>query len=189
MGRLAELMQVNVTLTQGAPNPGLVADNLLQEWGGMPYAQLSVVLVHLRFLAFVHQTNHWIAKGDPFYGDHLLFERLYNETTNEVDKVAEKAVGMGSEQNVDLMLQLQQLQRLVNGYGASQAVPQATDLVRRSMMVEVNFISMIDAMCASMQEQGILTKGVENMLQGIADVHEGHVYLLKQRCGRPALGM
>ena len=31
----------------------------------------------------------------------------------------------------------------------------------------------------------VLTNGLSNMLQGIADVHEGHIYLLKQRVSKP----
>jgi DNA-binding ferritin-like protein len=183
------VVQVRVQLTQGAPNPTVAHDNLVAQWGGIPYAQLSVVLVHLRFVGLTHQTHHWVAQGDPFYGDHLLFERLYKTTLEEVDHVAEKVVGLSGDQNVNLTLQLQQLNQLVSAYAINQAVPQSTDLVRRSMLAETNLINVVDTALLSMQEDRSLTPGVENTLQGIADVHEGNVYLLKRRCAAPALGM
>lgn len=189
MGKLAELMQVDVWLTQGAPSPELAYDNAVTAWGGVPYAQLSLVLVHLRFLAMLHQTCHWVAKGDPFFGDHKFFERLYEETVAEIDRVAEKAVGLGGERCVNLALQAQQVAELTKACGMSQTIPQASDLARNCLLAETNFVNLVDTTICNMDEQGILTPGAENMLQGIADVHEGHVYLLKQRCGQPALGM
>ncbi len=166
------------------PNLGIVTDNMVAEWGGIPYAELSVILVHLKFLAEVHQTHHWTCMGDPYYGDHLLFTRLYDGVKCEIDTVAEKAVGLGSTSNVDLSLVTSQVMRLVSGYGMTTTIPQSTDLARRSLMAEMNFLKVIDRMIECLDECGMLTNGIDNMLQGIADVHEGHVYLLKQRCSK-----
>jgi DNA-binding ferritin-like protein len=171
------------------PHSGLVIDNMMAEWAGMPYAQLSVLLVHLRFLALVHQTHHWIAKGDAFYGDHQLFNRLYDKVVEEIDSVAERAVGMGGEQNVRLDLQVAQLYKLVRSSEASQTVPQNSGLARQSLVAECNFQKIIKAMCLSMKEDRSETPGIENLLQGIADTHESHIYLLKRRCTDGALGM
>ena len=33
-----------------------------------------------------------------------------------------------------------------------------------------------------LKEMGLLTRGLDNMIAGIEDKHESHVYLLKQRC-------
>ena len=166
------------------PNLGILTENMMAEWGGIPYAQLSVVLVHLKFLADVHQTHHWTTKGDPFYGDHLLFSRIYDVVKCEVDSIAEKAIGLGSSFNVDLRLVTSQVMKLVSGYGMTATIPQQSDLARRSLLAEMNFLKVIDQMILSLDECGLLTNGVENMLQGIADVHEGHIYLLKQRCSK-----
>ena len=164
------------------PNHGIGVDHMLGEWGGIPYAELSVILVHLRYLQHVHQTHHWLAKGDPFYGDHLLFQRLYDAVTEDIDAVAEKSVGLGSERNVDLSLQVKQLEKMVSGaYGMTQTIPQPTELIKRSLQAEKNFIKTVCLLASSLKEQGVLTRGLDNMLAGIEDVHESHVYLLKQR--------
>jgi hypothetical protein len=112
----------------------------------------------------------------------LLFARIYDATKCEIDSVAEKSIGMGSVANVDLRLMTSQLLKLVSGYGMTSTIPQSSDLARRSLLAEMNFLKVIDHMMVSLDECGMLSNGIDNMLQGIADVHEGHVYLLKQRC-------
>ena len=177
--KLLETLQIQLIVD---PNTSIVVDNMISEWGAVPYAPLSVVLVNLRFLSCVHQTHHWQSKGDPFYGDHLMFERLYNEVTSEIDAVAEKSIGLGCNENVNLVLQTAQLARLASGYGMSQTIPQPTELAKRSMIAEVNFLKAVDTIVCGMKECGMLTRGLDNLIAGIQDVHEGHVYLLKQRC-------
>lgn len=181
--RLIETLEIQIA----APDPGygVAIENMLAAWGATPYAQLSVLLVHLRFLALVHQTHHWTAKGDPFYGDHLLFERLYNGLLEDIDALAEKAVGLGGNDNVNLPLQIMQLNVMAQSYGMATTIPQASDLAKRSLLAEVAFLRCAAHCSLSLKETGLMTRGLDNLLAGIEDKHEGHVYLLKQRssCG------
>lgn len=194
MKSLAEWIKVDITGGEGeeaeavVPHTGLVVDNMAAAWGGITCAELSVVLVHLRYLAMVHQTHHWIARGDAFYGDHLMFRRMYDKVIAEIDEVAEKAVGCGSEHNVNLSLQVSQLQQLSKAFSSPQTVPQTSDLARASLTAECNFMKVVKAACESMQNNGTCTPGIENMLQGIMDAHEEHIYLLKRRCTQMVLG-
>lgn len=182
MKKLVETLEIqNAVPDQGY---GVSVDNMLAEWGTVPYGQLSVLLVNLRFLSMVHQTHHWQARGDSFYGDHQLYERLYNMTVKEIDEMAEKSVGLGTDQNVHLPLQVGQLFKLIQGYGMSSTIPNQSELARRSLIAEVGFLRCAEHCLCSLKESGIMTSGLENMIQGMCDVHEGHVYLLKQRCRR-----
>lgn len=171
-----ELMAVPVA------NDAIIVDNMISAWCGAPYAPLSVMLVHLRFLAFVHQTHHWTAKGDPFYGDHLLFGRLYDGVDGEIDQIAEKAVGLGSIDNVNLKLQAAQLLQLVSSYDSATTIPVPSELAKRSLQAECCFLKCLERIIEALRETGVLTRGLDNMLAGIADKHEEHIYLLKQRC-------
>ena len=56
--------------------------------------QLSDLLATLRAVHFIHWTGHWQVKGSPYYGDHLLLQRLYEGLDNEIDTLAEKLVAM-----------------------------------------------------------------------------------------------
>ena len=176
--RLVETLELKIAVE---PNIDIVTDNMIAEWGGTAYPELSVLLVHLKFLAAVHQHHHWITKGEPFYGDHLLFQRLYEGVTEEVDSVAEKAIGLGSTVNVDLVLQTSQCFKLVQGYGMTTTIPQSTELAKRSYLAEMNFLKVAAHLVDCMKECGTLTRGLDNLIAGIEDKHEASVYLLKQR--------
>lgn len=176
--RLVETLEMSMAVE---PNLDIITNNMVAEWGSVKYPELSVLLVHLKFLASVHQNHHWTTKGEPYYGDHLLFERLYGGVTGEIDSVAEKAIGLGSTANVDLVLQTSQLFKLVQGYGMTSTVPQPTELAKRSYLAEMNFLKVTACLVECMKERGSLTRGLDNLIAGIEDSHESHVYLLKQR--------
>lgn len=190
MKTLAEWIKVETGSEEAAtvPHVGLVVDNLVAAWGGIAYAELSIVLVHLRYVALIHQTHHWCAKGDPFFGDHKLFEQLYDQVVDDIDVVAEKAVGLGSEANVNLPLQIGQVMSLCQAYGSPQTVPQSNDLGRASLVAEYNLLKILRVAADCMQANGTSTPGVENMLQQLFDTHEKHVYLLKRRCSASVMG-
>ena len=177
--RLAESLEMVLVVE---PNIDIVTDNMVAEWSSTPYPQLSVLLVYLRHLSFIHQNHHWVSKGEPFYGDHLLFQRLYAGVAEDIDTLAEKAIGLGSTANVALPLHTMQLNKLLQNYGMTATLPQGADLARRSYAAEMNFLKVADHMAEHMKECCLMTRGLDNMLQGIEDRHEGNVYLLKQRC-------
>lgn len=164
------------------PNVCITFDNMVAQWGSVSHPQVSVLLVHLRYLYFVHQTHHWTAKGDSYYGDHLLFQRLYESLPEEIDALAEKAIGLGLSENVNLPLQSSQLGKLVQGYGMINTIPHPNELAKRSMNAELNFLKCAAYGAEQMNQAGCMTRGLDNLLQGLEDAHEGHVYLLKQRC-------
>lgn len=180
--RLSESMEMILSVE---PNLQVMTDNLIAEWGGTPYPQLSVVLVHLKYLAALHQNHHWTSMGDPYYGDHLLFERLYGDLAEEIDSIAEKAIGLGCTANVELHLLHSQLLKLIMGSGSATMIPQSSDLAKKSLMAEMNFLAVMKHICDSLRECGLMTHGLDNLLAGIEDKHEGHVYLLKQRISKP----
>lgn len=162
------------------PDRSIVIDNMLSEWGEIPYSELSVLLVHLRYIALVLQTAHWTCKGDSFFGDHLMFERMYNDVLPEIDAVAEKAVGLGNENNVNLVLQQLQVMKLVQQMGTTM-IPQRNRLVSTSLDAEMTLLKVIGILELSLKEHGTSTSGLSNLLQGIVDKHEEHCFLLKQR--------
>lgn len=172
-------LDVQVAVPEATASP--VYENMLGRWGSVQYPQLSIIVAYLRFVALVHQTNHWQARGDSFYGDHKLFEELYSQTNENVDEVAEHAVGLGDTNNVTLPAQLLTISELCAGSN-SPTVPQAADLARSSLAAEVNFLRCLKAMISSLTEMGTMTDGLFDLLGGVANQHEKHVYKLKQRC-------
>lgn len=178
--RLAESLEVKATTE--ALGTDVDFQNELAFWGQVSVPELSVVLVHLELTERVHRLHHWQAKADPFYGDHLMFERLADGVGAFVDKVAEKAIGMGGPENVDLSARTESLARLTDAISLlGSTVPGKDDLARRSLAATASLVRVLDLAASSMREMGTLTRGVDNMLAGIEDTVEDAFYLLKQR--------
>ena len=179
--RLVESMEMQVFATTA--NLDILYSNMVAGWRGIPYGELSTLLGYLTFLSQVHHNHHWIAQGDPFYGDHQLFDRLYSGANGEVDSVAEKAVGLGSRANVDLFTLCGQVNKWVSTmYTGASTIPSPNELARRSLDCEMAFLKFSALTAQLLEGQGMLTRGLDNMLQGLEDTHESAVYLLKQRC-------
>lgn len=151
--------------------------------GGDPNnVELAVVLTLLRALAIIHQTHHWMTFGPSAYGDHQLFDRLYNDLLPEIDAVAERAVGIGTASDAmhpyAQMNQVTQIIETICGDGenvGSGTGPEA--LVQTSLRAEVWLLESMNKL-RSMTE---VSQGTENLLAGICDKHEQHIYLLRQR--------
>lgn len=160
-----------------------VFHQLCNDWQGIPFAELSVLLSWTKALAHLHQAHHWQSMGDPFYGDHLLYDRLHAAVSSETDVIGEKAVGVGCTELIDPKTVLKNMVEIVDSlYLERPGIPQPNDLCQKSLDLELGYLKVLD-LCKKHLEHGQrLTQGVENMLNDIYDKHEGHVYLLKQRC-------
>lgn len=176
--RLHESLEAKLLATQSNIN----VDNLIHVWSTRKYGQLSVLLAALRSLAMIHQQHHWVSSGTTYYEDHLLFERLYNATNDSVDSVAEKCIGLGDESTVDLQLQLKTIWQFIKDNTSSAfTVDSDNSLVQKSLNAELQFLTLANTVSESLTANGLLTPGLDNMIAGLQDVHESHVYLLKQR--------
>ena len=138
---------------------------------------LATLLAALRALYLLHQAHHWQSRGPSFYGDHLLFQRLYEAVLPEMDSVAERAVGKGQGRLVSAADVTRATQKLLTRWQADVETPDA--LVESSLDAEGDVLGLID----DLMGQVAFSNGVQNLLQGIADKHEEHVYLLQRRLG------
>jgi len=178
--RLSESLEAKLVV---GPHHAILTEKLVEQWGGIPYASLSVLLSYLKFIQEVHHNHHLIASSHVSYSDHLLFQRLYENVLEEIDKVAEKAVGLGSAMNVQPILlntQVCQLLKCVDTLPTQMRT--ASDLLaKNSYAVEMSLLCAVKILVEMMQEYGELSRGVDNLLAGVEDQHEEHVYLLKMR--------
>jgi DNA-binding ferritin-like protein len=127
----------------------------------------------LRSLYLYYQNAHWLSSGSQYYGDHLLFERLYNATSDDVDMLGEKALGITQDEaSVDLLENIDMVYKILSNmqYDADSFFDSAVKLERALVKL-----------CSEQAKSDENTEGVKNMFAGLADKHEGHVYLLQQR--------
>ena len=156
-----------------------------KDFSNIPFSELSVLLSWLKATTIVHQTSHWTASGDPYYGDHLLFERLYNQVNGEIDKIAEKAIGLSSAALVDVVKIEKNTYRMVVLINNERpGIPDSNDLAQKSLEFEESLLDAIKLTLSSLQMNGNSTPGVQNLLEQMYDDHEGSIYLLKQRLSR-----
>lgn len=138
-------------------------------------SQLSMLLAALRAMAFNYQTSHWQITGDAFYGDHLLFDRLYGTTYGEVDGLAEKMVGLFGKGAVDGTAQSDMLATNLRNMSA------VSDPLTRGLQSEQQFQALLTGTRKTLKDLGQLSMGMDDMLPALANAHDAHVYLLQQR--------
>lgn len=144
-------------------NPSLNA--LLGVWA-------SIRAEHQLFWAY-----HWRAKGSASYGDHLLFQRLYEARVEEVDRLGEVLMALGGAALVDPMRSWVAQRDIIDG---AEALGK-TDAARGVALV-AGTLNRIDA-ANKLLEGGNTSLAVNNVLAGLADRHLEALYLLRQRVG------
>jgi DNA-binding ferritin-like protein len=149
---------------------------------------LVSLLALLRAAFLLHQIHHWQIGGDPFYGDHLLLQRLYEGEdpeegggpADEIDALAEKIVGHFG------MIPPAQFAQTMGQFVAnfSPASLDPNSMLTSSLEIEKVILSTITSVRQTLETGDELSDGMDNLLQGIADAHETFVYLLQQRIAK-----
>lgn len=139
------------------------------------YKELPVLLAMIQASATIHQSYHWTVSGDNFYSQHLLMERLYNNSFEGIDPLAERIVGITNTSNLLRPEKLLNLQYLV-----VELVEQLDNVggTERSYAIEMIVLGMIKKIVSLYERQDRLTEGLSNLLDELADKHEESVYLL-----------
>lgn len=138
------------------------------------------LLACTRALAAVAQSYHWRTKGGHYYGDHLLYERIYGEVNDMIDGLAEKGIGVSDD---DELAEVNNQTKLVAEITTKHA-PEDTkeeDFPKVLLEYSKHRVEMIGDMLEKLRDANESSDGIENMLQGFADTHEAHVYLLQRR--------
>lgn len=135
----------------------------------------ALYVASLKALALIHQHNHWTTKGVAFYGDHLLFERLYNDTLELLDLAAEKFVGLLGVQVLSYDAQTELVSKVLSKYSNLEGSP-----VQMSLEAVKDFIKFSKDAYNCFEEEGKLTLGLDDMIMATASKSEEFVYLLQQ---------
>lgn len=161
-----ELKYIRIRLgyAQGEPASVLKARQLVEG-----------LLALLRAVQWNHLTSHWQSQGTSSYGDHLLFQRLYEVMGDEIDTLAEKAMGMFGAGSVDPTEQAQRMSMFM------QALSREKDPYRRGLYAENLLQRELSSTREGLQQLKQLPLGMDDFLAATASTHDTHVYLLQQR--------
>ncbi len=158
-----------------------VAENLLDGFLGKKTAQqamdeeahklLSFYVAFTRAMSLLHQENHWAAQH---YGDHLLFQRLYEEVQGEiVDDAAERVVGLCGS----LLLQGTESDIAKKFSPKDKTI---TSLLKSSLAIEKAFQSICKKTYEEIKDKDMMTLGLDDLIMAQASIGETHIYLLQQ---------
>lgn len=136
---------------------------------------IASVLYHLNALSLMHRSAHWQVRGDTFYGDHLMFERMYEDIDDEIDRMAERIVAMSDASYVDPHV----ISRAVDDIVIDAM--QIKCPFERLLTCETTLIGVIDDAMSSLDECSTSTLGWNDVLGAIASKHEEHIYILRSR--------
>jgi DNA-binding ferritin-like protein len=136
----------------------------------------ALYIATLKAIALIHQNSHWTTKGEPFYGDHLLFERLYNSALEDLDVAAEKFVGLFGSEVLNYDLQADLLHKVLLKYSGLEGSP-----TEMSLAIEKEFLKFSRSAYDCFEEEGRASQGLEDMMPAIASSRETSVYLLQQK--------
>lgn len=150
------------------------ASLIAPEIPGDQTSPLPSLLAALQAASMLHQMHHWMCKGPTFFADHGLFERLYNDSLEIIDQLAEKAVGRGVTLTADD--QANQMAGYIRLYSN-----ESQDMVARSLKAEYVCLDILRQTLDGLKDERLMSHGMSNLLEGIADKHEEFTYLLQQR--------
>jgi DNA-binding ferritin-like protein len=143
---------------------------------------LAQRIAWLRALHMWFHAAHHVVRGTSFSGDHAkLYDKIYTSIQDEVDGAVEKGIGLTG--NMELAnpqsVAAAALKILKGGPSPSEMDPQ--QLAEAGMALEQAYLSFISDMFEELEEQGMLSLGLNDQLAASANTHETFVYLLGQR--------
>lgn len=149
--------------------------------------QAAVVLDHLcgllaclRALQLSYHTSHWQVRGASFYGDHLLFQRLYDGDDesdplgDQIDTLAEKVVGYFGSEAVSLSDQMQRMASYTDRWSLIGCPHE------RGLQAERDVQDLLSRAYESIKEADAMTLGLDDFLMATANQHEVNTYLIQQ---------
>ena len=144
-------------------------------------AALQDLLAHLRALRQVYHTTHWNVSGGNYYGDHLLFQRLYAgegsgpTLDDQIDGLGERMVRYFGGHTVSDSIILPRMEQV-----ASRAESES-DPIRRAFQLEQDTHRAIESAYEALKATGHKTLGLDDFLMALADERDTVLYLLGQR--------
>lgn len=141
--------------------------------GSNPADEMLDLLAVMRASFLVYRDGHWKVKGNDYYGDHLLLQRIYEETEKQIDQVGERIVGLWGPEALDSREQA----TLVDKYYRKLSLgdPMQSALAAAELVHEKLFDTY-----EALKKRGEITLGLDDLLMAISSEKETHLYLLQQ---------
>lgn len=137
-------------------------------------SHMLTLLGFFHALYWRHWNTHWKVQGSPYYGDHLLFQRLYTAIPDEIDAIAEKIIPVLGVDAIDGVEILRVSQLLVSSWRTDNPI-------EGSYIAERQLQKALKLAFDSLEEADSLPLGHNDFIAAVANTHETHLYLIGQR--------
>lgn len=111
---------------------------------------------------------HWTSKGKNFYGEHLKFQRIYEETQEEVDSLSEKFIAFFGKE----LLNFKDLCDLEFKY--------IKDFNIEPLEVQEKYLRYLVKTKKYLRDKGLINSALGNTIELMIDKHITHYYLIKE---------
>jgi len=135
----------------------------------------ALYIATLKAISLIHQQNHWVSKGKNFYGNHLLFERLYKSSQEDLDSAAEKFIGLFGDDCLNYDLQIELLTKVLSKYKNLEG-----SNVAMSIAIEKDFIKLSQEAYKLFRDVNQMSLGLDDLIMSISSNREEAIYLLQQ---------
>jgi DNA-binding ferritin-like protein len=121
---------------------------------------------------------HFKSSGPNYYADHLLYQRLYEDSQKLFDSVGEKSVGVFGQDSIDATEDAQLTAKLIGKWRGERADKNLAVIGLEAVQETLKFAA---DLLTELGKSGELTGGVSDMVEGIENKLEEFAYLLGQR--------
>lgn len=133
----------------------------------------NLYIATLRSIYLVEQHCHWMFKKN--YGDHLLFQRLYEGAQENADLAAEKCIGVLGNDAVDYDMQCDFIKKIYSKYSNLKDEP-----LKQALTIEKGFLALSKEAFDFWEKDGKMTLGLDDAVCLIASKREESCYLLQR---------
>lgn len=135
----------------------------------------------LRLTIAYIQAAHWISKGKAFYGDHLLYERIYNELAEEIDEYAEKIIALAGEETVNPIKVLDVAVNRIPQYVEFEEGMDGERIAENALNAIEYVLNELEKLYDGIKSAGKMTMGMDDLLMEMHSKQQNHLYLIQQR--------
>ena len=125
---------------------------------------------------------HHLSKGKSFAGDHdLLYGKIYETLTEDLDMLIEKAVSFGDSEIFACPIVISQMTAKVLKSFCSPSNRTDMEIAEIAYDSLEKLLQNLETLHSKLKNSNNLSLGFEDLLAGIANQYESYIYMLKQR--------
>jgi DNA-binding ferritin-like protein len=145
--------------------------------GSNTISNLNNYVCLLRAAYLIHQNGHWKCSGGNFYGNHLLFQRIYESVSDRTDAIAEKIIGIFGNDALRTKKHPSRMSEICDKFTDENPLVNSIEVEKMICLALENIYDEI-------KESGNMTMGLDDILMSQHGDAETSIFLLRQALGK-----